>query len=96
LARQRNVDPSVQLADRATHLAKLFPAAFIVMGHTHIPQSVAAGDATYINVGSWAEHEEVNGERAARTHLVIHPTANGAEAQFCRWGPSGPEQLADG
>jgi UDP-2,3-diacylglucosamine pyrophosphatase LpxH len=95
LARQRNVDASVQLADRATQLATLFPAAFIVMGHTHIPQTVPAGDATYINVGSWAEHDEENGERAARTHLVIDVTPNGPEARFCRWGPEGPEQLRD-
>lgn len=90
LTRGRHVDPSVQLADRAAQLATLFPAAFIVMGHTHVPQSVRAGDATYINVGSWAEHED-EGERAARTHLVIHVTPKGAEAHFRTWGPSGPE-----
>ena len=89
LARRRQVDPSTQLADRATQLVKLFPAAFIVMGHTHIPQSIRAGDATYINVGSWAEHEDES-ERAARTHLVIHVTPSGAEAQFKPWGPAGP------
>lgn len=92
LARRRQVDPSTQLADRATQLVKLFPAAFIVMGHTHIPQSIRAGDATYINVGSWAEHEDES-ERAARTHLVIHVTPSGAEAQFKRWGPAGPVDI---
>jgi UDP-2,3-diacylglucosamine pyrophosphatase LpxH len=89
LARRRHVDPSKQLADRATHLVKLFPAAFVVMGHTHIPQSIRAGDATYINVGSWAEHEDES-EKAARTHLVIHVTPGGAEAHFHTWGPTGP------
>lgn len=92
LARRRQVDASVQLADRAAHLAKLFPAAFIVMGHTHIPQSLRAGDATYINVGSWAEHEDEASERAARTHLVIHVTESGPEAHFRTWGPTGPEE----
>lgn len=92
LARQRNVDPSRQLAERASQLASLFPAAFIVMGHTHIPQTVRAGASTYINVGSWAEHED-GSERAARTHLVIHVTPSGPEAHFCAWSPSGPQQL---
>ena len=93
LTRRRQVDPSLQLVDRATQLAKLFPAAFIVMGHTHIPQSVSAGDARYINVGSWAEHDDES-ERAARTHLVIHVTAEGAEAKLLTWGPEGPVDVS--
>jgi UDP-2,3-diacylglucosamine pyrophosphatase LpxH len=92
LSRQRSVDPSRQLADRAAQLASLFPAAFIVMGHTHVPQTIRAGAATYINVGSWAEHED-GSDRAARTHLVIHVTPTGAEAQFCTWGSGGPEKV---
>src|SRR4029079_10067406 len=39
-ARRRSVDASENRVDRAAHLAKLFPAAFVVMGHTHIPVSV--------------------------------------------------------
>jgi hypothetical protein len=54
-SRQRTVDPADAMVERAAHLAKLFPAAFVVMGHTHVPAAVAAGTATYINVGSWAE-----------------------------------------
>jgi UDP-2,3-diacylglucosamine pyrophosphatase LpxH len=88
-ARGRTVDPTEQMAERATHLAKLFPAAFIVMGHTHVPTATKAGEATYINVGSWAEHE-AEAERAARTHLVIRVGPNGPEAHFCAWGPTGP------
>jgi UDP-2,3-diacylglucosamine pyrophosphatase LpxH len=94
LTRARNVDPSRQLAERAGQLASLFPAAFIVMGHTHVPQTIRTKDATYINVGSWAEHED-GSELAARTHLVIHPTPGGAQADFCRWGKAGPQKLAD-
>jgi hypothetical protein len=66
------------MIERAAHLARLFPAAFVVMGHTHTPAKIAIndGEATYINVGSWAEEEGDDGEpadtiyRAARTHLV--------------------------
>ncbi len=111
-SRQRNVDASENMVDRAAHLAKLFPAAFVVMGHTHIPVSVPAGDATtYINVGSWAEEIDENAPvlpddapprvidpayRAARTHLVIHVRDDRAEAHFCTWEGTGPVERADG
>jgi len=103
LTTQRQLDPAEQLVDRAAKLAKLFPAAFVVMGHTHIPVEVPVNDgsSTYINLGSWAENEEpeadgasphANANAAARTHLVIHPGAAGAVAEFLKWdstdGPS--------
>ena len=98
-SRQRKLDPAEHLVDRAAHLAKLFPAAFVVMGHTHVPAAVTAGDATYINVGSWAEDAEesaaaegdASSYRAARTHLVIHVRNERAEAQFCTWEDTGPQ-----
>jgi UDP-2,3-diacylglucosamine pyrophosphatase LpxH len=96
-SRQRSVDPAEQMILRAAQLAKLFPAAFVVMGHTHTPASVTAGDATYINVGSWAEEAEEPTEvayRAARTHLVIHVRDSRPEAQFCTWEDSGPKPCA--
>jgi hypothetical protein len=98
LARRRNADPQGQMLERAAHLATLFPAVFVVMGHTHTPARVALneGASTYINVGSWAE-EEVEAERpgrkvhrAARTHLVIRPTDQGPTAEFLAWGSDGP------
>jgi UDP-2,3-diacylglucosamine pyrophosphatase LpxH len=90
LSRQRQVDPAEQLIAKASQLAKLFPAAFVVMGHTHIPVQTPAGDATYINVGSWAEEEETESEeghgyRAPRTHLVIHVKDERAEAELFTW-----------
>jgi UDP-2,3-diacylglucosamine pyrophosphatase LpxH len=103
LSRQRTIDPTEHLVDRAAHLAKLFPAAFVVMGHTHVPAAVRAGPATYINVGSWAEEapdaadssEPEDGEyRAPRTHLVIHVRDERPEARFCTWGERGPEELS--
>lgn len=95
LAHQRRVDPSEHLIDRATHLARLFPAAFVVMGHTHVPTTAPAGDSTYVNLGSWAEDANEEGEsyvayRAPRTHLVIHVKGDRAEAQFCTWKDDGP------
>ena len=110
-SRQRSVDASENMVERAAHLAKLFPAAFVVMGHTHIPVSVPAGDATYINVGSWAEEIDENAPvvvaenepaavidpayRAARTHLVIHVRNDRAEAHFCTWEDTGPQPVRE-
>lgn len=81
-----SVDPAKQMTDRAARIAKIFRAPFVVMGHTHVPLSVRAGDATYINVGSWAEEDdETSSYRAARTHLVIHEREGRAEALFYEW-----------
>lgn len=94
LTSQRHVDPAQTMVDRAAQLARIFPAAFVVMGHTHTPVSLPAGDATYVNLGAWAEDEEPEpalSYRAPRTHLVIHVGAGGAEAQFYAWHETGPK-----
>jgi UDP-2,3-diacylglucosamine pyrophosphatase LpxH len=84
LTRARNIDPTEVLADRAAHLAKLFPVAFVVMGHTHIPQQISVSpSATYINVGAWAEEEQ--SERAPRTHLIIRRGEAGPIADLLTW-----------
>jgi hypothetical protein len=94
------LDNDETLAERANHLARLFPAAFVVMGHTHTPAMVpvAEGAATYINVGSWHEAEAGQDDattfRAARTHLVIRPEPGGPAAEFLAWGPDGPTLFA--
>ncbi len=93
LSRQRNVDPAATLVERAAQLARLFPAAFVVMGHTHVPVKLPAGEATYVNVGSWAEDDDgaESTYRAPRTHLVIHVGESATEAQLCTWRDGGPE-----
>jgi UDP-2,3-diacylglucosamine pyrophosphatase LpxH len=94
------LDNNAVLVERAGHLARLFPAAFVVMGHTHTPAvvSVAEGAATYVNVGSWHEAEATSAHtfRAARTHLVIHPAASGPHAEFLAWGAEGPRRFVSG
>ena len=94
------LDNNAVLVERAGHLARLFPAAFVVMGHTHTPAvvSVAEGAATYVNVGSWHEAEATSADtfRAARTHLVIHPAASGPHAEFLAWGAEGPRRFVSG
>ncbi len=99
LSRQRQLDPAEQMAERATHLARLLPAAFVVMGHTHAPAEtpVNEGAATYINVGSWAEEEpdvaDEDAYRAPRTHLVIQLGDDGQPvAELRAWAPDGPRR----
>jgi UDP-2,3-diacylglucosamine pyrophosphatase LpxH len=91
------LDNHETLVERAGHLAHLFPAAFVVMGHTHTPAMVSLreGASTYVNVGSWHEAEgaEAPSHRAARTHLVIHPAPSGPTAEFLAWSPGGPQRF---
>jgi len=92
-----DVDPAAVMSQRAGDLAKLFPASFVVMGHTHVPTTKPLGDeAVYINLGSWAEEEPPEGEdpakvyRAARTHLVVHAKEDRHEAHLYEWRGDGP------
>ena len=93
------LDNDATLVERAGHLATLFPAAFVVMGHTHSPAMVpvAQGTATYVNVGSWHEAADEADRpasfKAARTHLVIHPAEAGPVAEFLAWAPAGPTKF---
>jgi UDP-2,3-diacylglucosamine pyrophosphatase LpxH len=83
-----SVSPAKHMTDRAARIAALFRAPYIVMGHTHVPVSVRAGEATYINVGSWSEEADpASAHRAARTHAVIHEREDGADAALYEWHP---------
>lgn len=98
LASQRSVSPHEMLQRRALDLVRLFPAAFVVMGHTHVPVKapVGEGSATYVNLGGWSEEEleSTLTEPATRTHLVIHPADAGPSGELLRWHPlRGPERF---
>jgi UDP-2,3-diacylglucosamine pyrophosphatase LpxH len=81
-----SVSPARHMTDRAARISKLFRAPYIVMGHTHVPTSVPAGEATYINVGSWSEAADPGSSyRAARTHAVIHERDGRIEALLYEW-----------
>lgn len=98
LARTRTVDPREALLDRAGALAKLFPAAFVVMGHTHAPAKVpvSGGAATYVNLGAWADDDPAEdapeAARAPRTHLVIRVGERGPTAELLAWDATGPRR----
>jgi hypothetical protein len=83
-----SVSPAKHMTDRAARISRIFPAPFVVMGHTHVPLSVRAGEATYINVGSWSEEDDPSSSyRAARTHAVIHEREGKPEARLYEWHP---------
>ena len=92
-----DIDPAELMADRAAELVRLFPASFVVMGHTHTPDTRELGTATYVNLGSWAEGkpeaDETKPYRAARTHLVVHELADRHEALLCAWKDGRPEPM---
>lgn len=73
-----NIDASAILREQAGRIARVFPAAFVVMGHTHLPElcPAPAGIPTYVNLGAWAEEDPTDGMvatlPASRTHLVVH------------------------
>ena len=93
------IDASDALRERAERVATLFPAAFIVMGHTHLPEvrSAAAG-STYVNLGAWAEEEMPEGAHSAlpatRTHLVVVEVDGKPTASLLSWDSArGPERF---
>jgi UDP-2,3-diacylglucosamine pyrophosphatase LpxH len=94
--KRSSVEPSELLRERAASVARLFPAAVVVMGHTHLPEMrPTAARSTYVNLGAWAEEEPVDGRSpalpATRTHLLITRTGGATKTQLMQWGESGPQ-----
>jgi UDP-2,3-diacylglucosamine pyrophosphatase LpxH len=94
--RRSDVEPSESLRERAAGIARLFPAAVVVMGHTHLPEMRPTAErSTYINLGSWAEEEPVDGRSpalpATRTHLLLTHAGGAANAQLMTWCEGGPK-----
>jgi UDP-2,3-diacylglucosamine pyrophosphatase LpxH len=92
------IDPSAALRERAARVGSVFPAAFVVMGHTHLPELRATRpDSSYVNVGAWAEEELEGGETtslpATRTHLVVERAEGRPTATLFAWdSESGPRR----
>jgi predicted phosphodiesterase len=88
-------EPSAELRERAARVARLFPAAFVVMGHTHLPEmKPTAASVTYVNLGAWAEEESPDGTPGAlpatRTHLVVTCDGETPSAELRIWDVDGP------
>lgn len=89
-SRARHLNATDALRRSAAQIARLFPARFVVMGHTHEPvRERVAADTTYFNVGAWAVDELELPEGAPiaahRTHLVIRHVDGVACAELVRW-----------
>jgi len=81
-----DIDPSSALRERAARVTRLMPAAFVVMGHTHLPEVSPApgGSSTYVNLGSWDGDDDV--ANAERTHFVVYEREDGkAVAELFVW-----------
>jgi len=91
----RSVEPSALLRERSVLVAKLFPAAFVVMGHTHLPEVRSSERVTYVNLGAWAESDAPEGSTAPatalRTHFVLLRAEGGVTAELRAWRATGPE-----
>lgn len=92
---RKSIEPSAELRESSALVARLFPAAFIVMGHTHLPESLLATEqTTYVNLGAWAEEDAPEGHLpalpATRTHLVLATAESGPTAELLIWGENGP------
>jgi UDP-2,3-diacylglucosamine pyrophosphatase LpxH len=85
------LDASDSLRERAGAVAGLFPAALVVMGHTHMPEMSRRkqSGATYVNLGAWAEEDTPDGTSpplpASRTHLVVCQKGKRLTAKLLRW-----------
>jgi hypothetical protein len=101
LSRLRPIDPTLELRERAPRVAGLFPAAFVVMGHTHFPEVRlrVCGESTYVNLGCWAESEGDEHEpsvTATRTHLVVRVSEDGrSKGELLVWdAATGPRRYS--
>jgi hypothetical protein len=57
-------------------LAEIVGAPVVVFGHTHEPWRQAAGDAVYVNSGTWLPATRP-GLRRSFTHVLIQPRGAG-------------------
>jgi UDP-2,3-diacylglucosamine pyrophosphatase LpxH len=92
---RHSIEPSAELRETSKVVARLFPAAFVVMGHTHMPEMRSmAEQTTYINLGAWAEEDASDGRApalpATRTHLVLARVDEGPIAELLTWENDGP------
>jgi UDP-2,3-diacylglucosamine pyrophosphatase LpxH len=93
--RRHSVEPSALLREGSAGVARLFPAAVIVMGHTHLPEVRPLADAsTYINLGAWAGDPTAPESHPGQTHLVLTRAAAGPSARLLTWSENGPRPFS--
>ncbi|MGD8858819.1 MAG: metallophosphoesterase [Myxococcales bacterium] len=103
LREARHFDPSDAMRKGASHVARILPARYVVMGHTHVPRLEAIeGDSTYVNLGGWAADDlddtpqEMGCPPAPCTYLVIRHVDGEPTAELRRWDSELGATLLDG
>ena len=96
-----SIEPRAELRESSKLVARLFPAAFVVMGHTHLPEvRHAFRETTYVNLGAWAEEDASDGLEpalpATRTHLVLADLEEQAVAELLTWNEDRPVPFEQG
>jgi UDP-2,3-diacylglucosamine pyrophosphatase LpxH len=89
---ERGLEPTDRMRENANHIAGLFDARWVVMGHTHQAQVTPLKDerATYVNLGYWGEDDvpeerEQNAPRSPCTYLVIRHQDGDYQAELLSW-----------
>jgi UDP-2,3-diacylglucosamine pyrophosphatase LpxH len=99
-----NQSPQASMRRGAAHIAALFAARWVVMGHTHEPVLEPLSPASsYVNLGSWGEDDPPDERKEQQrtntgTFLVLRHVEGEYRAEFLRWEPSAqpvPVQPAD-
>jgi UDP-2,3-diacylglucosamine pyrophosphatase LpxH len=96
--RQRALEPSAVLRESSARVATLFPAAFIVMGHTHLPEMRPSAErATYVNLGAWAPEQTFADESVTlpptQSHFVLVADGVSVSAELRTWDGEAPRLL---
>jgi UDP-2,3-diacylglucosamine pyrophosphatase LpxH len=86
-----NQSPQATMRRGAAHIAALFAARWVVMGHTHEPVLEPLSPAAhYVNLGSWGEDDPPDERSDVRadvgTFLVLRRIEGEYRAEFLRWG----------
>jgi UDP-2,3-diacylglucosamine pyrophosphatase LpxH len=87
---ERRLEPTDRMRENAAHIAKMFDARWVIMGHTHEAQVTPVRDSTYVNLGYWGE-DDVPEERVKDapsspcTYLVIRHEQGEYRAEFLSW-----------
>ena len=83
----RVVDARVALRRGAERVAELFPARFVVMGHTHDPRMEPLnGQSTYVNLGHWSVDDlDAKVAPAPCTYLVLRAHGGRHQAELLTW-----------
>jgi UDP-2,3-diacylglucosamine pyrophosphatase LpxH len=87
----RDISATAPMRRSAQHLAALFDAKYVIMGHTHQPEVTRVSPGiTYVNLGHWGE-DDVPEERASTaasapcTFFCLRVDDSGHRAELLAW-----------